>query len=454
MLKSFLNNPLFINSGRWWLTGMLFFIPFQHRIYEITQHWSKELATGINRLDEMTLLIFLPLSIGENYSSRSYNPFYFLILFPVLILISTGFISGILNGNPLLTTVHGILDYVKSFLIIFIYAAFFKEFKEFKKIFLGLLIITVLLGIVAFMQEIWATYSVYMLEKDIHDPSVYLLNAIAASLSNSYIATAEADNWRFGLYRVASLLSHYNLLGLFSLFILTFYLYTARKMNFMIFLAVFMGILFSISRVAYAGFLFLIGLKISKRWRMLIILVIFLFVVSYLYILFFQDFDPSNRFGNLTFQEESSDLEKFRRLAMNKSMEVWKDYPFWGAGPGMFGGAVAFKYHSPVYEEYNFFQILTFIYSLDQFWPQLLAEMGIIGAVTFAALLISIFITFLILGQRIASDEIKGLFNGLAVFTVIFVIYTFGGNLNNVSILYPYCAFVGIGLGCSKKRNL
>jgi hypothetical protein len=442
-----------VNVRRWWLAGILFFIPFQHRIFEIIQQKSSTLATSVNRLDEITLIIFLPFAIRELYKNKSYNIFYFIISFPVLGIIITGLISGLLNGNLLLITIHGIFEYVKSFFIIFIYAAFFREIKDFKNIFLVLLIITVVTGVLAFVQELWVIYSRYLLDKDIHDPSIYLLKGIMAEFSGIALEKSGADSWRFGLYRASSLFSHSNLLGLFSLFILTFYLSTTRKINLLVFLSLFAGIFVSISRVAYAGFMFMGSLKILKFRRALIITGLILLLVLYVYMIVDPEVNVLNTFNNLAFQGESTELEEFRRLAMHKSMEVWKDHPVWGVGPGMFGGAVALKNRSSVYEEYNFFLIFDFIYSLDQFWPQVLAEMGIIGTVIFTGLLISLIVTFLIIKHRADSDEVKGLFHGLAIFTVILFFYTFGGNLNNVSILYPYCAFIGIGLGCSKKNT-
>jgi hypothetical protein len=72
--------------------------------------------------------------------------------------------------------------------------------------------------------------------------------------------------------------------------------------------------------------------------------------------------------------------------------------------------------------------------------------MDIIGAVSFSALLVSLFILLLILRRRSTIDEIKGLFLGL-----IIIIYTSISGLNITSILFTFTAFVGMGMGCSKK---
>jgi hypothetical protein len=78
--------------------------------------------------------------------------------------------------------------------------------------------------------------------------------------------------------------------------------------------------------------------------------------------------------------------------------------------------------------------------------------MGVIGTFTFLYLLISLLVVFIFVRKRSVFYEIRGLLTGLITFTVIFIIYTLGGNLNNVSILYPFFAFAGIGFGCASKN--
>ena len=140
----------------------------------------------------------------------------------------------------------------------------------------------------------------------------------------------------------------------------------------------------------------------------------------------------------------------FRVYARNKAMEVWRDQPFLGVGPGMFGGVVSVIFNSPVYEKYNFsqkwYEFMKPFRSLDQFWPQVLAEIGIIGTVLFAGLLFSLLITHLIIRQR-TTNEIRDLFTGFTIATTIIFIYTFGSGLNLTSLLFTYSALAGTALG-------
>lgn len=450
MLKHSFNDVTLKNIGRWWLIGMLLFIPFQHRIFTIINPWNTKLAAFLNRLDELTIVIFLPLAIKEFFENKKIVKIdlqlYFILSFPILLLGISGLISGVINRNSLFITIFGTFDYVKYFLVIFVYAAFFRDFEEFKRIFRVLLMIAVVLGLIAFVEEFWAVFSRYILNKEITAKEIYLLGSAPTDAAYDTI-----DNiWRFGIYRASSLLSHYNLLGLYSLLFLTIYLCMTKKINPLIFFSLFMGIFASVSMTAYTGFLFLIGLKILKGRRWLVGIMVVLFVTLFIYMSTLNGFDTLDNVSTLTLREKWNNLSdniSFRKLAFAKAIEVWKDHPVWGVGPGMFGGPVALKYKTRVYEEYNFFLILREVYSLDQFWPQILAEMGIVGTIVFTELLISLLIVFLILRQRVISDEMRGLYKGLAAFTVIFFFYTFGGNLNNVSLLYPYLALAGMGLG-------
>ena len=163
------------------------------------------------------------------------------------------------------------------------------------------------------------------------------------------------------------------------------------------------------------------------------------------------DFNISKVINEKYIVESPSDMSvnivTYRKFARQKALEVWKDYPLWGVGPGMFGGAVAYKNQTPFYDEYNFLFIKKWFHSLEQLWPQILAEMGIVGIAAFAGFFSSLLVIFLFSMKRAYSDEIRNLFTGLSVFTLIFLIYTMSGNLNIISIMIPFCAFAGMGLG-------
>ncbi len=434
MKKHYFNYVTYINIIRWWLTGFLIFIPFQHLIVNNIKLWNDQVALFIRRLDDMTIIILFPIAIIELYKNKEiFNSLYLVLLFPIFFLNIVGLSSGVINGNSLLITFLGTYDYIKTLLVIFIFAAFIREIREFKKIFRLLLIVVVFIGLVAFVQEFWAIFSRYIRKED--------LAGIA---------------WRIGIYRVSSLMPHYNFLGLYCLLVLTSYLFIAKKVNFFIIFSLLTGILVSVSRTIYTGFVILSVIQIFKGRRWLILFLIPI-VISLFFMSSLDDFDISKlieeKYNEENMRSYNSNPVSYRNFARYKAMTVWKDHPLWGVGPGMFGGAVATKYRSYVYEEYSFLFILNWFKTLDQLWPQLMAEMGIIGTVVLAVIFVSLLAVFFISRHLANSDEIRGLFTGLSVFTIIFFIYTFSGSLNIVPVLFTYSALAGMALGCETHSN-
>ena len=450
VIKHYLNNVKLNQLIKFWLSGLLLILPFHYTIVKNLRLKNKELSFIFDKLDEGTLIICLFLAIGVFYNNKNLlNWANVILFFSIAVLTVCGFISGLINGNPMMITIQGIFHYVKYFLFIFVYAAFFKDSNDFRKIFRLLLIVAVFIGITAFIEEVWALYIRYIYMSDINDNGIILLISNILGVENINLSSPQ---WRSGIYRASRLL-HFNLLGLYSLFILTFYLYTTKKINYKVLFFLLSGIFTSISRMAYTGFVFLAGVQIFKGRKWFIFLIIpLVFVLIFMFIVMSAgDFNISKMINEKYIEEndvnQSVNILTYRKYARQKGMEVWKDHPFWGVGPGMFGGAVAYKHRTHFYDEYHFPFILNWFHSLEQLWPQALAEMGIVGTAAFAGLFVSMFIIFLISEKRASSDEIKKLFAGLSVFTVIILIYTMSGNLNIISIIIPFSAFAGMGLG-------
>jgi hypothetical protein len=348
--------------------------------------------------------------------------------------------SGFINGNSFQVTVLGTFDYIKNFLAIFIYAAFFRDFNDFKRIFRLLLIIALLLGTVALIQFIWAMGSIYVLGKNITDPGAYIFFKI--NDINVF--------WRFGIFRASSLTYHPYILGLFNLFILTIYFYTIKKTRIAIIGPLLSGVIASVSRIVYGGLMFIILLQFIKRKKWFVPLFLILLLLALTQV---NSSDNLNLSGMLNsyfpVHEESVNMHDIRMYTRYKSIELWKDHPLWGVGPGMFGGIVASKYRSYVYEEYNVLNqaYIHRIGGIEQFWFEIMAEMGIVGALFFGSLLITLFVILNQLEKQAVSEEMKGLFLALKVFIGCILIYSLGSGLNIAPVLFTYCAFVGIGLG-------
>ncbi len=436
---------IYTNIIRCWLIGILLYIPFVTRICNTIKPWNSKLSSVINRLDEFTIVLIFPLAIIELYktcrSKKTFEPSYMVLFLSISVLGITGVFSGMLNGNDSNVTALGTFAYVKYFLIIFIYAAFFKEFKMFLKVFRVLLGIAVVIGIVAFIQEINAIVHMYFLKTNNAGSETGGIMSILAPYS------IKGGMQRIGVYRASSLLSHYNLLGLYSLFILTIYLHIVKKVNLLVMFSLLSGIVASVSRVAYLGFALLAGLQLFKRkWFILLLIPVGI-------ALFFMGSagDNIDSIAKNTNSMENINKITYREYAGDKAYEVWKDHPLWGVGPGMFGGAIAFKFNSFYYTEYNFEFILNWFHSLDQLWPQVLAEIGIIGVCALAGVFCTLLLVLFVKMKQTDSDDLRGLYKGTIAFTLIFLSYTLSGNLNIVSVMLPYCAFIGISLGCNKN---
>ncbi len=424
--KLFGSKGVYTNIVRWWLAGLLLIMPFHFNIYKLILPWNNQLSRIYNRLDEITVLVlFLP-AIISLYKKRDSNVhLYFVLLLPIFAITLIGFISGMYNQNPLLITTMGTFDYVKHFLVIFIYAAFIRDFDEFKKIFRPILMLAIFIGLIAVAEECWWLYS-------------------------KYVVDVKSYTGRLGLYRATSLMSQFNIMGLYCLLIFTIYMSMSKKINIMVIFSLVGGIITSISRTAFTGLTILSAVQIYKGRKWLIALAVPL-VIGLTFMSSLDDFDLIRMMKNddieVNTAGEKISAVSFRIYALQKALNVWKDYPVIGAGPGMFGGSIAYKNRSPLYEEYNFHTIYSMMHSLDQLWPQVLAEEGIVGTAAVAGLFISLYMVASASRRHAASREMNGLFTGLSIYTVILFFFTFSANFNIISVLFPYCALLGMGLG-------
>jgi len=420
----------------------------------IERFWGTGASAFFNRLEELTIVIFLPLAVIELIKNKdNINELYLLILLPIIFICISGLLSGIVNGNKMIVSLHGIFAYIKYFLVIFIYAAFFSKFSQFARVFYILLAIAVIIGIIASVQEIWALSNRYLLH--IRPEDILYLN-LTQILKDTHLYTD--DLWRLGLFRATSLMINSNFMGLYILLMLVIYINVVDKVDFKILCPLVLGIVSSVSRVVYISFI-LIGciqlLRKKSLWIAIIPVVLFLLYLSPLPNSLMvgthvQEVDGFSRLHG----EESGNWDAYRAYTRAKSIEIWKDYALLGIGPGMFGGAISLKYGSHVYEEYNFdkMSLIRQWQTLDQFWPQTLAELGISGFIFLAVFFISLIaaLLLLIMKHKTSCYKEKGLYLGLTIAVSIILIYTLGYDLGIPPIIFTYCAFVGMGLGSDK----
>jgi hypothetical protein len=439
---------------------MIFFIPFQHIFVNFIKPLSPAISVFFNRLDKITILIFLPIALIKLYKNNNApnKRFYVFLFIPILFIGLGGLISGIVNGNPFLATFHGTFHYFMYPLLMFIYAAFFSELSIFKRVFRILLIIAVSLGVIALVQAVWAYTNLYILKKGVFKIYYLELGTLLGGVGESDFG----EPWRIGLYRTSSLMINYNFLGLYVLLIFVIYMYFVEKRNSGALFFLIFSIFGSVSRIVYTGFIFISGIQLlrGRKWFLLLLIPFIVLIVrlSFLYdypLIKTQDyFEAKEEAARLMKREKSNDRVNmsFREYAKMKGIEIWRDQPVFGVGPGMYGGAISLKYNSPVYEKYNFSPYMKYYLDLwrtiDQFWPQILAELGIIGVIGHGIFFISLATVFVFLIKKSLSNQMKGLFTAFLLYTVVVLIYTVGLPLNIAPISYTYFALIGMGLGC------
>lgn len=440
--------------ARRWLIAVLVFLPFQLMLDDAVNFLSSRPVNVLRYIDEITIVLAFPMAVYHYFkNTASLTRFHLYIMSAILSVLISGAVSAIVNGTPFLIGALGIFDYIKNFLVIFIYAAFFSRDDDFNRLFKYPLYTAVLIGIVAILQESWALTMHYVLGYSIDEDNLYVLRLLPQGEYWGY-----ADLWRLGIYRAPSLMFHPNNLGIYGLLILTLYLFTFRTIAPLYFVALLSNVLFSVSRMAYSALTMMAGLQFlwGRRWLAIVIVpvVMLLFLMST-----FPDMSLVQREedapsietgeGRPLVEKQSEDLI-FRKYAKNKALEVWRDYPLLGAGPGMFGGVISMTFDSPLYQEYEFSRMwldyMRKFRSLDQFWPQILAEMGALGAISFGCLLLMLIFVFFSVHKRAPSENLRNLFSGLVMSTIFVIIYSFGSGLNNTAFLFTLSALAGIGI--------
>ncbi|MBC8550798.1 MAG: O-antigen ligase family protein [Nitrospira sp.] len=429
------------------LLGFLIFVPFFNLIeMGLPAGWSKI----IRYLDEVIILLLLPLAATQLLKNRSsLDQVHWIITIPFVLLIISGMVSGFVNGNPLFNTVIGLFDHVKNFIVIYLFAAFFTEQVYIKKVIRALFVIGVIIAAVAVLQEVWALFSVYILNRDMLDVDNYLWRKLPMKHNAAYFSVM----WRCGLYRASGLTIHPNVMGVYSLLILTVYLSYKKKASPLAVIALIGGVFTSVSRIVYVAFVFLAGVwgVWKRKWFHVLI------AVPFIIMMFCFQHEPDADVTEMPVKNQQGEYNPYsvhyRIYAKERALTVWKDHVIVGAGPGMFGGPVAKTFDSPLYEKYNFTPNRATTDTLDQFWPYSLAELGVVGTLFMAALLSCISILFILRGLKSSDIELRNLWLGLSSFIFVVFIYTMGNGLNIAGSMFTYCALAGICLGSRSKSG-
>lgn len=450
---------------KWWLIGILVFLPFQLRIADI-DILGRNLFSFVRYLDEVTIVVFMPIACYHLYQKRSeYHKSLFIPLIAMVIFCIVAVLSGMINHNALHVTLLGTFDYIKNFLVIYIFVILLSGDDAVKLSYRAVFVSALFLGYVGLVQELWALFGRYIVGLDLMDGRLYLL-ANKAIVRPDEIAKWGTDAiWRFGIFRAHSLFIFTTSFGLYSVLILALYMSISERTNIFYFLPLFTGVLVSVSRMSYLCFILLACIQVyrGKKWMLApsFLLLILLVRMTSLPDSILPDTLSSGLDKFDTFISEPDHYQRdwyYRTHTRDIAADIFKKHPVWGAGPGMFGGVISVLFNSPVYEQYGilpkWLNFLREIRSIDQFWPQLLAETGLLGALSFGTILLALSCVLFFLKRRARSHNESGLFAGLLVSTSFIVIYTLGSGLNNTAFLFTFSALAGIGMrSCESAAN-
>lgn len=410
---------VFLGKIGWWLfvLFLLGIVPFQRYLLRIK---SLNLPQGFRFIDEIVVVIICLIGLSHWRVKRTLPKKAVLIIISLGLIILLGLASGIYNANPLYITILGTFDYVKNFLVIPVLAYLVIKKERFIRLYEILSYLAVFLCIIAIVQEI-AFFIGIPLE---------WTGALRTKL-------------RLGLARTPSLIGHPNAFGLYAL--LFFILDTSihKRVRWQNILLV-IGVILSVSRMVWLAF-FLTGIitLVLSRSRVAILwsaLGLLMMLISF-----------SSFYKTTTTEMVTRPDNYFRGYVLKKSTEVWSHSPIVGIGPGRFGGIVSLMLGSPIYEKINFnpgwYNYMKGFRSLDQFWPQILAETGILGILGFCLLLFSLWWVPYKLSKATSDSFQKNILFGLSLAPVVMAVYFIGSGLNILAFLFTYTSLLGLVIG-------
>lgn len=223
-----------------------------------------------------------------------------------------------------------------------------------------------------------------------------LLQEFLPDVAIAFSSSDEARlQYRHGILRVPSYFGEINAFARASFLLIPLAILLGEKVLVSVLMAL-LGMLLAFSRQFILGVFLSAGLAaffiIARRLRFFAKISLLSLAVSGLFLIYL--------LGNLAFVAAGDDdkiltiSERYIRTAVAEtSLSAVADRPFTGVGPGYFGGNIGKKfgvtedlYGYGLLEKVPYFDLLGAHYT-DTLWPQLLAEYGLLGAVSFSMLL-------------------------------------------------------------------
>jgi hypothetical protein len=145
-----------------------------------------------------------------------------------------------------------------------------------------------------------------------------------------------------------------------------------------------------------------------------------------------------------------------RSVLYNTSFRIAKDFFPFGSGLGTFGGWISALYYSPLYTQYNISNVYGLEkggkFLMDTFWPYLIAQFGIFGAILYCLILVSLLIGMINIYKK--SDDL--FMKSFALGSSLILMEAVFESIAVPIFLRPpeyYFIFMSLGIARSLSRN-
>lgn len=333
-------------------------------------------------------------------------------------------LSIALNGVRPFQGLFGIYDLLKNIMFLFVFQMLRFDKKELESLISALKYAGIVLALFAVIGELLALFF------------------------GAGIGILVADNVRYGLYRVISLSGqgNHNYIGVFGVFVFSLIFSKPEKRiddHAALWLLALL-IMLTFSRQAWLGFvviLFLMNRLNAKLAIALLSVPLLLTAIS-----FYESIS-----GIITSDVSFDPDEYFRLYGFVYSIRILGEHALFGLGPGTYGGLASIIFESSVYEQWPpYFKEYAYrIRGIDQFWPVVWAETGLLGFLAYSMIFVTLYSRLraaCLFFRELGDMYMYRLGRALTGFTLVIVIMGFAGGLNSSFVIVSFLGTSGIYL--------
>jgi len=328
---------------------------------------------------------------------------------PVCLFLLAAFFSLSIKNVPLLQGIFGTYDVIKNILVVYVFSVLCFSKEEFLKIINSLRKLALFLAGFGVIAEILA---------------------LLFGLGIGYFVV---EGKRLGFYRLISLvgIGSWNYFGIYLTLFLFLSFASYRKTKIFQKILFILAIIFTCSRQALLG----AGvMTVFIKRKLLPLGILFLGLTVVLIIPVLSRLNPDYYLRSFVFLE---------------SLDILKENPVLGIGPGRFGGLASVLFKSPVYNDWpEFFKKIVFqIHGTDMFWPGIWGEFGLLGLFFYLTIWGALFFWLKKIVKFYKERKDKDLANiGKVLQYFIFALFIMGcaGGLNAAFVIFTYFALLGM----------